>query len=62
MRAEVPFTQEKQKNDFPKQQITVLVGPVTAAVVRQGLRALLNVDGHFKMVGEAKTGREVVDK
>jgi DNA-binding NarL/FixJ family response regulator len=30
------------------------------AVVRQGLCALLNADGHFKVVGEAKTGREAV--
>jgi DNA-binding NarL/FixJ family response regulator len=31
------------------------------AIVRQGLSALLNVDGHFKILGEAKTGREAVD-
>jgi len=30
------------------------------AVVRQGLCALLNIDGHFKIVGEARTGREAV--
>jgi DNA-binding NarL/FixJ family response regulator len=30
------------------------------AIVRQGLSALLNVDGHFKMLGEARTGREAV--
>jgi DNA-binding NarL/FixJ family response regulator len=31
------------------------------AIVRQGLCALLNADGSFKMVGEAKTGREAVE-
>ena len=31
------------------------------AVVRQGLCALLNADGHFAMVGEAKNGREAVE-
>ncbi len=31
------------------------------AIVRQGLCALLNVDGHFRMVGEARTGREAVE-
>jgi DNA-binding NarL/FixJ family response regulator len=30
-------------------------------IVRQGLCALLNADGHFKIVGEAKTGREAVE-
>jgi len=30
------------------------------AIVRQGLCALLNADGHFKVVGEAMTGREAV--
>ncbi len=30
------------------------------AIVRQGLCALLNADGHFKMVGEARNGREAV--
>jgi DNA-binding NarL/FixJ family response regulator len=40
--------------------ITVLLAE-DHAVVRQGLSALLNADGHFKMVGEAKTGREAVD-
>lgn len=29
-------------------------------VVRQGLCALLNIDGHFKILGEARTGREAV--
>ena len=32
------------------------------AVVRQGLTALLNADGHFAMVGEARTGREAVEQ
>jgi len=40
--------------------ITVLLAEYHA-IVRQGLCALLNADGHFKMVGEAKTGREAVD-
>src|SRR5579884_3419877 len=31
------------------------------AVVRQGLCALLKADGHFKIVGEARTGREAVE-
>ena len=31
------------------------------AIVRQGLCALLNADGHFKIIGEAKTGREAVE-
>jgi len=31
------------------------------AVVRQGLCALLKADGHFTMVGEARTGREAVE-
>jgi DNA-binding NarL/FixJ family response regulator len=42
-------------------QITVLLAE-DHAVVRQGLCALLNADGHFKMIGEAKTGREAVEK
>ena len=41
-------------------QITVLLAE-DHAVVRQGLSALLNADGHFKMAGEAMTGREAVD-
>jgi DNA-binding NarL/FixJ family response regulator len=31
------------------------------AVVRQGLCCLLRSDGHFEIVGEARTGREAVD-
>jgi DNA-binding NarL/FixJ family response regulator len=42
-------------------QITILLAE-DHSVVRQGLCALLNADGHFKMVGEAKTGREAVEK
>jgi DNA-binding NarL/FixJ family response regulator len=30
------------------------------AIMRQGLAALLNVDGRFTVIGEAKTGREAV--
>jgi DNA-binding NarL/FixJ family response regulator len=41
-------------------QITVLLAE-DHAVVRQGLSSLLNSDGQFKMVGEARTGREAVD-
>jgi len=41
-------------------QITVLIAE-DHAIVRQGLCALLNTDGHFKIVGEAKTGREAVE-
>ena len=45
---------------IPSKSITVLLAE-DHAVVRQGLSALLNADGHFKMVGEAKTGREAVE-
>ncbi len=31
------------------------------AIVRQGLCSLLNADGHFKIVGEARTGSEAVE-
>jgi DNA-binding NarL/FixJ family response regulator len=41
-------------------QITVLLAD-DHAVVRQGLCALLNADGHFTMVGQARTGREAVE-
>ena len=41
-------------------KITVLLAE-DHAVVRQGLCALLNADGHFVIVGEARTGREAVD-
>jgi len=40
--------------------ITVLLAE-DHAVVRQGLSALLNADGQFKIVGEARTGREAVE-
>ena len=40
-------------------QITVLLAE-DHAIVRQGLCALLNTDGHFKIVGQARTGREAV--
>ncbi|MDB6127269.1 MAG: degU 2 [Verrucomicrobia bacterium] len=43
-----------------KKQITILLAE-DHAVVRQGLSALLNADGHFKMIGEARNGREAVD-
>lgn len=41
-------------------QITVMLAE-DHAVVRQGLCALLKADGHFTMVGEARTGREAVE-
>jgi DNA-binding NarL/FixJ family response regulator len=41
-------------------QITVLLAE-DHAIVRQGVCALLKADGHFKMVGEARTGREAVE-
>jgi DNA-binding NarL/FixJ family response regulator len=31
------------------------------AIVRQGLSALLNTDGHFCIIGQARTGREAVE-
>jgi len=43
----------------PAKPITVLLAE-DHAVVRQGLSSLLSLDGHFKIVGEAKTGREAV--
>ncbi len=45
---------------IPSKQITVLLAE-DHAIVRQGLCALLNADGHFQMVGEARTGREAVE-
>jgi DNA-binding NarL/FixJ family response regulator len=39
--------------------ITVLLAE-DHAIVRQGLCALLNTDGQFKIVGQARTGREAV--
>jgi DNA-binding NarL/FixJ family response regulator len=43
----------------PAKQITVLLAE-DHIVVRQGLCALLNLDGHFLVVGQARTGREAV--
>ncbi len=43
----------------PRKLITVLLAE-DHAIVRQGLCALLKADGHFQMVGEARTGREAV--
>jgi len=40
--------------------ITVLLAE-DHAVVRQGLRTLLETEGHFDIVAEAETGREAVD-
>jgi len=40
--------------------ITILVAE-DHGIVRQGICALLNADGGFKILGEAKTGREAVD-
>ena len=40
--------------------ITILLAE-DHAIVRQGLSALLNAAGKFKMVGEARTGREAVE-
>jgi len=44
----------------PSKPITVLLAE-DHAIVRQGLCALLNVDGDFKIVAEARTGREAVE-
>jgi DNA-binding NarL/FixJ family response regulator len=44
----------------PPKLITVLLAD-DHAIVRQGLCALLNSDGHFSMVGQARTGREAVE-
>lgn len=41
-------------------QIRVLLAD-DHAIVRQGLCALLNSDGNFSMVGQARTGREAVE-
>lgn len=41
-------------------QITVLLAE-DHAVVRQGLCSLLNADGQFLVLGEARTGREAVE-
>ena len=44
----------------PSKHITVLLAE-DHVVVRQGLCALLNSDGHFLVIGEARTGREAVE-
>ncbi|MEO7413395.1 MAG: response regulator transcription factor [Opitutaceae bacterium] len=44
----------------PPKLISVLLAD-DHAIVRQGLSALLNSDGHFTIVGQARTGREAVD-
>jgi len=31
------------------------------AIVRQGLRTLLETEGHFAVIGQAQTGREAVE-
>lgn len=41
-------------------KITILLAE-DHAIVRQGLSGLLKVDGHFVIVGEARTGREAVE-
>ena len=43
-----------------KKPITVLLAD-DHAIVRQGLCALLTTEGHFTMVGQARTGREAVE-
>jgi DNA-binding NarL/FixJ family response regulator len=45
---------------IPAKQITVLFAE-DHAIVRQGLCALLNADGHFAVVGQARTGSEAVE-
>jgi DNA-binding NarL/FixJ family response regulator len=44
---------------IPPKQITVLLAE-DHAIVRQGLCALLKAEGRFKIVGEARTGREAI--
>lgn len=44
----------------PAKPITVLLAE-DHTVVRQGLCALLQTDGYFQIVGEARTGREAVE-
>jgi DNA-binding NarL/FixJ family response regulator len=44
----------------PDKIITILLAE-DHVVVRQGLSSLLKADGHFLVVGEARTGREAVD-
>jgi DNA-binding NarL/FixJ family response regulator len=44
----------------PAKQITVLVAE-DHIIVRQGVCAVLKADGHFTIVGEARSGREAVE-
>src|SRR5476651_1807386 len=44
----------------PSKPISVLLAD-DHAIVRQGLRALLNTAGSFQVIGEATTGREAVE-
>ncbi len=44
----------------PTKPITVLLAE-DHAIVRQGLRTLLETEGHFTVVGQAQNGREAVD-
>jgi DNA-binding NarL/FixJ family response regulator len=50
----------KKRPITPSKQITVLLAE-DHIVVRQGLCTLLNLDGHFVIVGQARTGREAVE-
>lgn len=45
---------------IPAKLITVLLAD-DHTIVRQGLRSLLKADGHFAVIGEARTGREAVE-
>ena len=44
----------------PAKKISVLLAE-DHAVVRQGLRTLLETEGHFEIAGQAQTGREAVE-
>ena len=55
-----PVQFAKNETVASPKQITILLAE-DHAIVRQGLCALLNADGHFKIVAEAKTGREAVE-
>jgi DNA-binding NarL/FixJ family response regulator len=45
----------------PTKKITVILAE-DHAIVRQGLRTLLETEGHFEVIGQAQTGREAVDQ
>ena len=45
---------------IPPKPVTVLLAE-DHAIVRQGLRTLLETEGHFNVIGQAETGREAVD-